>query len=76
MTFTWSLFIIHMVTSFTGYVDHNCFWPPFLFVEDLLSTGPTLSSFNLLVEMVLPLHFFPTIHVVRTRPAQYKKTPP
>ena len=27
---------------------HNCFGPPFLFVEGLLSTGPTLSSSYLL----------------------------
>ena len=40
-------------------VCHNCFGPPFLFVEGLLSTGPTPSSFYLLVEMGLPLHLFP-----------------
>ena len=38
---------------------HNCFGPPFLFVEGLLSMGPTPSSFYLLVEMRLPLHLFP-----------------
>ena len=38
---------------------HNCFGPPFLFVEGLLSTGPTPSSFYLLLEMGLPLHLFP-----------------
>ena len=41
------------------HVTHNCFGPPFLFVEGLLSTGPTPSSFYLLVEMGLPLHLFP-----------------
>ena len=35
-------------------VCHNCFGPLFLFVEGLLSTVPTLSSFYLLSEMVLP----------------------
>ena len=30
---------------------------PFLLVEGLLSMGPTPSSFYLLVEMGLPLHF-------------------
>ena len=37
---------------------HNCFGPPLVFLEGLLSTGPTLSSFYLLVEMGLPLHLF------------------
>ena len=34
------------------------FQAPFLFVEGLLSMGPTPSSFCLLVEMGLPLHIF------------------
>ena len=38
---------------------HNCFGPLFLLVEGLLSTGPTPSSFYLLVEMGLPLDLFP-----------------
>ena len=38
---------------------HNCFRPPFLFVEGLLSLGPFPSSFCLFVEMGLPLHLFP-----------------
>ena len=40
-------------------VNHNCVGPPFLFVEGLLSTGPTPSSFYLLVGMGLPLHLYP-----------------
>ena len=40
-------------------LSHNCFGPLFLFVEGLLSTGSTPSSFYLLVEMGLPLHLFP-----------------
>ena len=39
-------------------MPHNCFGPPFLFAEGLLSTGPTPSSFYFLVEMGLPLHLF------------------
>ena len=42
-----------------GWTSHNCFGPPSLMVEGLLSKGPTPSSFNLLVEMGLPLHLFP-----------------
>ena len=38
---------------------HNCFRPPSLLVEGLVSTGPTPSSFYILVEMGLPLHLFP-----------------
>ena len=53
-------------------VGHNGFGPPFLFVEGLLSTGPTPSTFYLLVEMRLPLHFF-SIHVVRTRSCLYER---
>ena len=45
---------------------HHYFGPPFLFVEGLVSTGPTLSSSYLLVDMGLPLHLFPA-YVVRTR---------
>ena len=37
---------------------HNCFGPPLLFVDCLLSTGPTPSSFYHLVEMGLPIHIF------------------
>ena len=55
--------------------SHYCFGPPFLFVEGLLSTGPTPSNFYLLVDMDLPLHFL-SKHVVRTRPALYIKTTP
>ena len=40
--------IIHMT-------HHNYFGPPLVFVEDLLSTGLTTSSFYLLVERGLPL---------------------
>ena len=42
---------------------------PILLGGGLLSTGPTPSSFHPLVEMGLPLH------IVRTRPALYKKAP-
>ena len=38
---------------------HNCFGPPSLLLEGLLSTGPTPSSCYLLVEMGLQLHLFP-----------------
>ena len=55
---------------------HNCFGPPSLLVEGLLSTGATPSSFYLLVELGLPLHLFSSIHVLITGPALYKKTPP
>ena len=37
---------------------HNCFGPLALFVEDLLLTGHTTSSFYLLVEMVLSINLF------------------
>ena len=40
------------------YVHNNCFGPPSLLVEGVLSTGPAPFSFYLLVEMGLPLHFF------------------
>ena len=51
--------IILAVTARATVIAHNCFGPPFLFVEGLLSTWPTPSSFYLLVEMGLPLHLFP-----------------
>ena len=38
---------------------HICFGPPFLSRGGLLSTGATLSSFDLLVELGLLLHLFP-----------------
>ena len=42
---------------------HNCFGPPSLLVEGILSTGPTPSSFHRLFTSCftscLPLHFFP-----------------
>ena len=41
------------------FTQHNCFGPPSLLVEDLLSTGATQSSFYLLVEIGLPLNLFP-----------------
>ena len=52
--------------------SHNCFGPPFLLVEGLLSTGPTPSRFYLLVEMGLSIiTSFSSVHVVRTRPASF-----
>ena len=42
----------------TVYIHHNWFGPQLLLVEGLLSTGPTPSSFYLLVEMGLPLYLF------------------
>ena len=43
-----------------GWTSHNCFGPPSLMVEGLLSKGPTPSSVYLLVEMGVPLHLFPS----------------
>ena len=51
---------------------HNCFGPPFLFVEGLLLTGPTLSSVYLRDEVTITAFF--NIHAVRTRRVIYKKT--
>ena len=48
---------------------HNCFGPLFLSVGGLLSTGATLSSVYLFVELGLPLNLFSSIHVLKTRPA-------
>ena len=45
-------------------------------MEGLLSTGATLSSFYILLELGLQLHLFSSIHVVTTKPALYKKKPP
>ena len=42
---------LHSVTSDASFELHNCFRPPFLLVEGLLSTGSTPSSFCLLVKM-------------------------
>ena len=42
------------------YKGHKWIGPPSLLVEGLLSTGPTPSSFYLLVETGLPLHLYPT----------------
>ena len=54
---------------------HNCFIPPSLLVEGLLSMGPTLSSFCLLVEMGLPLHLFPAYMLWELDQLSIKKTP-
>ena len=51
--------MVHLELTKVTRQCHNCFGPPFLFVEGLLSTGPTPSSFYLLVEMGLPLYLFP-----------------
>ena len=52
------------------------FWAPFLFLEGLLSMGPTLSSFYSLVEMELSLHLFPA-HMLRELDQLFiKKTSP
>ena len=53
----------------------HCFGAPFLSLGALLSTGATLSSFYLFVELGLLLYLFSSIHLVITRPAMYKKKP-
>ena len=78
MTFANKLYFICWNGLYFGHYlvkAHNCLGPPSLLVEGLLSMGPTSFSFYLLVEMELPLHLFSGIHVVRTRPAPYKKKP-
>ena len=60
---TWS----HLFHLCLSTITHNCFGPPSLLVEGVLSTWPTRSNFDLLVEMGLPLYSFSCIHVVRTR---------
>ena len=54
-----------------GQAGHNCFGPPFLFVEGVLSTGPT--PFLPLGKDGITIKSFSSIHVVGTRPALYKK---
>ena len=51
--------ISHELVHPKCYALHNCFGPPSLLGEGLLSTGPNPSSFYLLVEMGLLLHHFP-----------------
>ena len=46
------------MTPVALHAKHNFFRPQSLLVEGLLSTGPTQSSFYLLVEIGLPLHLF------------------
>ena len=40
------------------YIIHNCFEPPSLLVEGMLSTVPTPSSFYILVEIWITITFF------------------
>ena len=54
----WRSISIILWTVFKPNYGHNWFRPPSLLVEGLLSTGPTTSSFYLVVEG-LPLHLFP-----------------
>ena len=55
-------------------IAHHCFRAPFLSLGALLSTGATLPSFYLLVELGLLLYLFP-VFFWQTRPALCKKKP-
>ena len=57
-----------------GKAQHNCFRPPSLFLEGLLSTGPTRLVFTFWWRWGYH-YIFSSIHVVRTRPGLYKTTP-
>ena len=61
--------------AFFWVLRHNCFRTQSLWVEGLLSTGYTPSTFYLLVEIGLPLHFFQYTGG-ENQTSCIKKTPP